>query len=124
MDDVCLPDIGQLGGNLPSLLPDDHPGSVFAVTDTHVSGSLPHFGNHSQLENLLLSSNRLSGPVPWASVPPTLKQLHLFQNQLDGTLAEGLFRSSSLTELNLQSTWLSGTLPELPVSSQAIRRCL
>ena len=72
----------------------------------------------------MLSSNRLTGAVPWASVPSTLKQLHLFENQLDGTLAEGLFRSSSLTELNLQSTWLSGTLPELPVSSQAIRCCL
>ena len=48
MDDECLPDIGQLGGFLPSQLPDNLPGSVFAVTDTHVSGSLPRFGNHSQ----------------------------------------------------------------------------
>ena len=114
--DLCLPDIGQLGGILPSQLPGDQDGSVFAIFDTHVSGALPQFGSSSKLSVLLLNNNRLTGTVPWVSVPASLRQLHLDQNQLSGTLGEGLFRSSVLTDLNLQYPWIHGTLPELPVT--------
>eukprot|EP01045_Picozoa_sp_COSAG04_P029685 COSAG04_NODE_4941_length_1813_cov_21.584014_1_plen_340_part_00 len=120
-ENMCLAGIGQLAGELPTQLPQNI--GVFGVTDTHISGTLPSSLPASAmvgpgLENLLLGRNRLTGTIPWGSVPATLSQLFLDDNQgLIGTLAEDVFPSdSSLTDVGLSGTQLSGAVPRLPAS--------
>ena len=78
VESVDLAGIGQLAGELPAQLPQNIDG--FGVYDTHISGTLPSSLPASAtvgpgLENLLLGRNRLTGTIPWGSVPATLREL-------------------------------------------------
>ena len=125
LPDRCLDGIGQLSGTLPSLPAN---AAVFGVYDTQLSGTLPTALPSSAtlglgLQNLLLGNNRLSGTVPWETVPTKLKQLELRDNvELSGTLAKDAFVSAdAMIDLSMFNTQLSGTVPRLPASLQKLQ---
>ena len=84
-----------------------------SLSDNQLSGSIPAaLGNLSQLEWLSLSGNQLSGSIPAAlGNLSQLKWLELHDNQLSGPLPATLGRLSNLKELELHYNQLSGSIP-------------
>lgn len=65
------------------------------------------------LEQLFLQKNQfLHGQIPSTlGRLPALRQLFLFDNSLDGTLAPELFHAKNINTLNLQRNFISGSIP-------------
>ena len=80
---------------------------------TGTAGSTNTMGNLNQLETLLASNNRLSGPIPSTlGNLVNLSDLDLGGNQLTGTIPSTLAYLTTLQYLNLQNnTELSGEIP-------------
>ncbi|KAK9199306.1 hypothetical protein WN944_014495 [Citrus x changshan-huyou] len=74
-------------------------------------------GNLTKATKIVLRSNQFTGQLPYHS-PNSLEEVHLEENQIHGTILSSLFQLVNLTDLNLSSNDLSGTvrydlLPEL-----------
>ncbi|XP_015940442.1 probable leucine-rich repeat receptor-like protein kinase At1g68400 [Arachis duranensis] len=77
-----------------------------------VLGLLPNLTNLVFLEQVLLSYNHFSGPIPleYAHGLPNLKVLELQENYLDGQIPS--FDQPALTSFNVSYNHLWGTIPE------------
>ncbi|KAK3184076.1 hypothetical protein Dsin_031362 [Dipteronia sinensis] len=69
------------------------------------------------LEYLNLENNNLSGSLPDFTVLSSLRELHLFNNMLDGSFPKRFGQLSNLTVLDLGSNQLGGSLPDFSVFS-------
>jgi hypothetical protein len=86
---------------------------AFPAQDTNMLTGFPtEFSEDSTLQELILSHNQLSGPLPtglW--LPSSLETLNLAFNQLSGPIPADLALPRSLTWLSLASNNFSGPLP-------------
>ncbi|KAJ3688567.1 hypothetical protein LUZ61_017731 [Rhynchospora tenuis] len=87
---------------------------TFDIERTGLSGSLSEslFLNHQKLQYLILSSNAFSGSIPASiSTIPTLKDLDLTNNSLNGTIPPDLVRGPD-SSLLLNENRLTGEIPK------------
>ncbi|XP_056175808.1 probable leucine-rich repeat receptor-like protein kinase At1g68400 [Syzygium oleosum] len=105
----------QLTGSLP-------PGFLENVTflsrlsfrDNSISGPLPNLTNLVSLQDVLLSGNRFSGPIPPDYVDlPRLKNLELHENNLSGRIPP--FGQLTLIGFNISYNRLEGPIPQTRV---------
>ncbi|KAL3509298.1 hypothetical protein ACH5RR_028699 [Cinchona calisaya] len=76
------------------------------------TGELPAgWANLTQLRRFDASMNRLTGTIPNDLCELPLESLHLYENQLDGTLPDTIAKSPNLFELRIFSNRLTGSLP-------------
>ena len=85
------------------------------LADEGLSGQLPRLEGLTSLEQLDLSGNQLSGPIPkelFESLT-SLEFVDLSGNQLSGPIPEELFKGlTSLQTVNLSGNQLSGSIPD------------
>ncbi len=107
----------QLSGTIPTQL-----GSLTSLQrlylhDNQLTGALPtQLGSLASLQGLYLYNNRLSGALPTElGSLANLQQLYLYNNPLSGPVPSGwggsTYPLTSLTDLDLSYTNLTGTLP-------------
>ena len=83
-----------------------------ALGDNQLSGNIPDLSSLSNLQDLYLYSNQLSGIIPSQLGNLTnLIGLYLYSNQLSGTIPSQLGNLTNLTYLGLNNNQLSGTIP-------------
>ena len=79
----------------------------------NLAGTLPdELGSLTNLRELRLSNNQLSGTIPDLSGLTSLTRLELSYNELSGTISD-LGGLTSLQYMNLRNNELSGTIPDL-----------
>ena len=84
-------------------------------TSQQLNGTLPaELGLLPQLTILDLADNAIGGPLPEAlyTLSSSLQHLHLFRNQLTGTLSESVANLAALEKLLLGENQLSGQRPQ------------
>ncbi|KAK4846354.1 hypothetical protein QYF36_016282 [Acer negundo] len=69
------------------------------------------------LEFLMLNRNKLSGSLPDFTVFPSLRELHLDGNMLNGPFPKRFGQLSNLTTLSLRNNQLGGSLPDFSLLS-------
>ncbi|GAB4858887.1 hypothetical protein Ancab_040378 [Ancistrocladus abbreviatus] len=81
-------------------------------------GSLPDFSRFPSLTDLDLSYNQLNGSFPsLANNYSSLKNLFLQNNQISGSFLEELGQLSKLEKLDLSSNFFNGTITEAHLSN-------
>jgi Leucine-rich repeat (LRR) protein len=105
--------------------------------DNRIAGRFPDLSNLTDLQEMNLGKNRISGPIPASlgslvslrylylsknqfdrTIPPELgnltqlRSLQLFENNLEGTLPESVYNLKALEEFNLDNNLLSGEISE------------
>ena len=107
----CCLDVG--GGFLPPELGNLSELIELTLDDNSLSGPIPpQLGNLSQLRWLDLSNNQLTGSIPpELGTLENLQGLSLFQNQLTGSLPRELGNLSQLEYLDIWENMLSGPIP-------------
>ena len=109
------------------------PGSIFTMpslssfdcSDNDLTGVFPWTPMLSPLEKLNAGENDFEGEVDWdslASLAPTLKELFLSSNELEGTLGESLGKLTALKFLDLAGNQLSGVIPTSIGSCTALQQ--
>ncbi|MEG2555396.1 MAG: leucine-rich repeat domain-containing protein [Odoribacter sp.] len=100
-------DCNQFTGSLTGLA------TAYTLKEIHASqnkfsGSLPSFSKMEKLSVLTLDDNNLSGTIPEDLVSSTcpLKHLHLFNNQLTGSVPSKLFKHSRWSDWNASTNIL------------------
>ncbi|KAK4837118.1 hypothetical protein QYF36_002935 [Acer negundo] len=103
----------KISGGIPSWL-----GTISSLEDiimpnNHLEGPIPlEFCRLNNLEVLdLTGNNYISGSLPSCFSPPSITQVHLSKNRLDGQLKEAFYNSSSLVTLDLGHNRLDGSIP-------------
>ncbi|XP_052171239.1 leucine-rich repeat receptor-like serine/threonine-protein kinase SKM1 [Diospyros lotus] len=111
---------GRIFGTLPYTLSQLKNLRFLGVSRNYISGQIPPaIGQLSGLQTLDLSYNQLSGNIPWSiGALPALTNVILCHNHLSGSVP--LFKSQTLTRLDLKHNDLSGSLSptSLPPSLQ------
>lgn len=109
----------HIGGTIPANLPPTM--KTFSLSANQFTGSLPDFSSLSQLTDLSLKNNHLTGDLPDGFEQLMgLINLDLSGNNLTGPLPPSMGNLSSLTTLNLQDNNFTGTLDvlqNLPLSN-------
>lgn len=79
------------------------------------TGDIPAtFSSSHLLEKLDVSSNQLSGSIPWGNITVlhSLRSLNLAQNRFDEGALPNLSQFVNLTYLNLSSSYVNGSIPD------------
>ena len=97
----------NMSGPLPTSLLSLSNLTILAITDTQINGSIFSTTSLANLKDLYLYDNELEGTLPTFS--PSISRLQLQNNNLNGTL--DLLGSLNLTILTLQNNYFSGTIP-------------
>ncbi|XP_066334829.1 receptor-like protein EIX2 [Miscanthus floridulus] len=79
------------------------------ISNNQLNGTLPADMGSMSLQELYLSSNKLTGQIP--TLPPNIRTLDLSNNFLSGPLPSAT-RSANLRRLSLFSNRLTGHIPE------------
>ncbi|XP_048333056.2 receptor-like protein EIX2 [Ziziphus jujuba] len=109
----------SLQGGLPKSLGNLCNLKVLLLNDNELNGTLnDHLGNLSRcvrksVEILNLSDNQLGGSVPDMEAFPSLRELYLADNQLEGHFPFSLSQIQKLAVLHLHHNLLTGSLPDL-----------
>ncbi|MQM01620.1 hypothetical protein Taro_034377 [Colocasia esculenta] len=83
------------------------------LSANNFSGRIPSFASSTNLMELNLQNNSLTGPVPgWLFSLPALRTLQLNLNQLSGELGEFSDEASLLQTVDLSSNKLHGSFPK------------
>jgi hypothetical protein len=84
----------------------------FSVAENSLRGQLPSsLFNISTLVTANFQKNRFNGTLPNFIRLPSLKNLYLQSNMLEGILLENLCSSKSLNNLNVHTNYFEGTIP-------------
>lgn len=82
------------------------------LSGKNLTGSIPSdLTKLSNLEQLWLDGNALTGPIPDFTGCPNLKIIHLENNQLSGDLPSSLADLPNLSQLYVENNLLSGEVP-------------
>ncbi|CAN1169384.1 Receptor-like protein EIX2 [Linum perenne] len=107
---------------------------ILDLSDNQIRGKLPVKLHAPKLDNVDLASNRFEGPVPrWSTnatqfylhenlfsgplprdigtLMPRLRNLHLSENNLNGTIPSSICKMTDLQVLSLRNNHLSGKIP-------------
>jgi hypothetical protein len=87
------------------------------LPSNQLSGSLPDLSALTQLQEIELSFNKLSGSLPNLSALTQLQKLDLSFNKLSGSLPD-LSALTQLQYISLSSNQLSGNIPDLSALTQ------
>ena len=83
------------------------------LSSNQLSGSIPEcIGCLTELENLRLGWNQLTGGLENLEELIQLKNIYLYSNQLTGSIPENIGNLRALESLNLGSNQLTGSIPE------------
>nr|TKW37266.1 hypothetical protein SEVIR_1G036307v2 [Setaria viridis] len=106
-------DINLFEGNIPSSIGNLKKLNALSISNNNLSGSIPvTFGNLSALSRLGLDGNSLSGGIPSSLSRCPLQDLNLSHNRLTGPIPKELFLVSTLSNsLILDHNLLTGPLP-------------
>jgi hypothetical protein len=84
------------------------------LTENRLFGPLPTFESNRRLITVRLAENDFVGPLPSFAVHPSLRNLDVSNNQLNGPIPEDLFAAVDSTTaifLDLSGNQFSGTVP-------------
>jgi len=81
---------------------------VLDISNNNISGTLPKCMEIMSMEQLYLSSNKLTGHIP--QLPRSLNSLYISNNSLSGPLPSN-FGTPNIEALNLFSNYITGQLP-------------
>lgn len=99
----------HIGGTIPANLPPTM--KTFFLSANQFTGSIPDLSEFSQLTDLSLNNNHLTGEIPDGFEQLTgLINLDLSGNNITGPLPPSMGNLSSLSTLRLQDNQLTGTL--------------
>ncbi|KAM5585414.1 hypothetical protein ABKV19_004688 [Rosa sericea] len=102
----------QIHGKIPFIM--NSPNLVYIdLSYNQFEGSLPHWSSNFA-STLDLRSNLFSGPIPsnYDQLLPTLEELYLSENHLNGTIPPSMCNMRRLSILALSSNQLSGEFPQ------------
>ncbi|PRQ32006.1 putative leucine-rich repeat-containing, plant-type, leucine-rich repeat domain, L [Rosa chinensis] len=102
----------QIHGKLPFIM--NSPNLMYIdLSYNQFEGSLPHWSSNNA-SILDLRSNLFSGPIPsnYDQLLPTLDELYLSENHLNGTIPPSMCNMRRLSILALRSNQLSGEFPQ------------
>ncbi|XP_066334778.1 receptor-like protein EIX2 [Miscanthus floridulus] len=80
------------------------------ISNNQLNGTLPADMGSMSLQDLYLSSNKLTGQIP--TLPPNITWLDLSNNLLSGLIGHSAVGSANLESLTLFSNRLTGHIPE------------
>ncbi|CAD5177926.1 unnamed protein product [Musa acuminata subsp. malaccensis] len=86
------------------------------VGPSRLNGGIAFVENMTALEELWLQSNGFSGPLPDFSALTNLRNLELRDNQLTGVVPRSLVELKSLSKVTLTNNLLQGPVPVFPDS--------
>ncbi|GLT96522.1 hypothetical protein SLE2022_141370 [Rubroshorea leprosula] len=96
----------------------------FKARNCKIQGNIPiEVGNLSNVIDLILSGNDLTGPIP-----PTIGRLQKIQglkiqsNRLEGTIPNDVCNLETLNELRLEDNQLNGSMPECLANLTSLRK--
>nr|KAJ0190107.1 hypothetical protein LSAT_V11C800404870 [Lactuca sativa] len=79
----------------------------------NLTGVLPkEFANLHSLQEIDLSRNYISGPIPASYGQLRLRVLSFLGNRINGSIPEALGDMSTLEEFRIDGTTLSGRIPD------------
>jgi len=108
---LLLPNNGFMGPIPPTLGHLRRIRYIYLSNNT-LQGEIPDFANSSSLKVIWLNGNRLVGQMPtYASLPPILEELHIFNNNLTGTIPPSISNITTLIGLNIGSNNIDGEIP-------------
>lgn len=109
-----------LNGIIPSTLGSLVGLNTLALNNNDLDGGIPSLATLSNLQDLNLSNNRLSGPVP-GNLQISIRNLWLNDNELTGDIPSQMGNLSNLHTLRLNNNALSGGIPASFTSLTAIK---
>ncbi|KAL6615521.1 hypothetical protein ACP70R_037791 [Stipagrostis hirtigluma subsp. patula] len=107
----------QINGRLPRTLEFMSSALIFDLNSNNVTGSLPELPRN--LQELDISKNSLSGPLPQKFGAPYLLNLLLSENDINGTIPAYICQLQYLRVLDLAKNHLAGQLPLCSAGSKA-----
>ncbi|CAI0546280.1 unnamed protein product [Linum tenue] len=102
----------QITGKLPSQQLKFPRLSTIDLSSNKFEGPLPMWSTNASI--LYLQDNKFSGPIPRdiGTLMPRLRNLHLSDNTLNGTIPLSICKMADLQVLSLRNNYLSGELPD------------
>ena len=102
-----------LTGQIPAALDNLTELTQIVLSRNQLTGSIPALSNLTKLRGIYLEHNQLSGSLPDLSALTSLSTLALTNNKLSGPLPAWLNKLPSLFALFLASNQFSGSIPDL-----------
>jgi Leucine-rich repeat (LRR) protein len=99
----------SFSGEIPPSIGRLHYLRTIYLTNNTLQGKIPNFSNCTNLKVLQLDSNNLVGKFP--NLPTHLRELHLYQNNLTGTIPSSLANITTLRKLVFVLNNLEGNIP-------------
>ena len=105
----------QLVGSIPTSLGDSKSLKTLVLRANKLSGTIPYngFASNQNLRVLDLAQNNLNGVVPPFPANHSIEQLLLSSNALTGTISKELLQLKNLTRLEIDRNFLSCEMPQL-----------
>ena len=111
--------------NLQGSIPESFNGLVslkrLEIQSNHLSGELPELGSLKNLYFLDASNNAISGYLP-STLPPSLVQISMRNNMIEGTIPQNLKYLSFLQVLDLSHNKLTDSVPYFLFSHPSLQQ--
>ena len=120
----------QLEGGIPKFLGDICTLRKLVLLDNNLNGQLIELINNlsrcakHSLEVLDFSMNQFTGLLPNFTIFPSLKEVHLFSNNINGTVPKSIGNLYKLEVLDVSSNFLQGVISEAHFSNLSKLRFL
>jgi len=107
---VLLLNLNSFSGEIPPSLGQLHRLQILKLDYNTLQGVIPSLANCSNLKELWLRNNQLTGPIP-IDIPHALEKLILSLNNLTGTIPTSLANITTLSVLDVAFNSIEGNIP-------------
>ena len=107
---VLLLNLNSFSGEIPPSLGQLHRLQILKLDYNTLQGVIPSLANCSNLKELWLRNNQLTGPIP-IDIPHALEKLVLSLNNLTGTIPTSLANITTLSVLDVAFNSIEGNIP-------------